>query len=365
MRRRGRPPQETDVANCGRAHRPPHLNAHPQPDGCPHIWAEHSQRHCEYRNPSFCRSAHQNPRWQGLPVRPPEESHVALDDDSDSSSNKSLVIVATVVIMLGVSLLSFLLTHIPDATPALVRDSSSGQHEEADPPVADPAESKPTSPEKRATGHSDSFSVFGDDSAIIDLNYQVFVKVDSPPRKYLADVTLSRKLEELELVSFAEHLRSSKRGRTYSAFSFRFDVSASPPSVMYWATAHWYKDKRDIRMLGITPSEERAMLASCPIDRARELIGQWLDDSPGAECVYIIYRNDDDSMSLYEMYKDGSNQESPVTSFRVRKEGNGNSTVIHVDTPSFGPTDFILLQPNGSLALCDEEGVVRVAKRVR
>jgi len=286
-----------------------------------------------------------------------------------SSSDRPLFFVVAAVFIFGILSVVVLLIFAPSGPEQIVADTATDQ----------PARSiarQPDPPETRLNAQASPLELISEPESVAippneseklefsDLRYEVLVDVDIPPRRFRAAITLSRKLEENELESLAEHLRSSSGAHYYTAFSLLFILDKIPRDSVYWATVHWTNAERRINLMGITPSKEREMLASCRIDTTRELVGKWFDDHPAVETVYVLYRDDDESLTLFEMYNDGSNQESPVTSFEERESDDGVTAIFVADSPSFGPHDYAMIQSNGDLALYDNEGIVRVANAV-
>jgi hypothetical protein len=194
-------------------------------------------------------------------------------------------------------------------------------------------------------------------SAIIpgDVTYLV-INTDALPRiKRSLDVRLNKKVSSSVLGAIALVLKSRDSGeyeRTFMAYYLPgMEVGSGA-----WATTHFTPNLK-VQILGLSKENEERLLAETEPSN-REIIGQWLDESPFVGGKVTIFR---ESGKLFSERKfpDGGVLKKEL----VERDSTLGQRFDFLEGSNFG--DCWIISPSGTLLICDDQGLISTAEKIR
>lgn len=156
--------------------------------------------------------------------------------------------------------------------------------------------------------------------------------------KAMFDLRIQEKLEENEIIAIANSLKSNHEG--FERYFISYLLPNMEPGKGAWATSH-FDTNLEVKILGLSKLEEEKLKST--EDPEGEIIGKWLDESPGMSNLTIIYKVRDE-YKMRQTFKDGSSSDKKLT-----KEKNK-----YVYQNDFG--EFVRVEDDGSLSWYDESG---------
>lgn len=202
----------------------------------------------------------------------------------------------------------------------------------------------------KARGPSSTGGEPGASTAEADLStlYTATVTDLKPGIKRSVEVLLNEKVTETTLRQIATDIRasdSSKYKRTFIGYRLR----EAPAEIAYWATTH-FDPYLEVKIMGLTLEKEAALKAASPVP-GREMIGKWIDETPGGGGLVSIYV-EGGAIYLENSFSDGSNRKMEV----VERQTNSGRRFDKKDGSSTG--DHYIVRADGQLEVRDNQGLI-------
>jgi len=172
--------------------------------------------------------------------------------------------------------------------------------------------------------------------------------------KTMIDIRLESEVDEETLYKIANELREDGR-RKYQRVFINYYLPDMEVGSGAWATSHFNLDL-DVKILGLSKKEKSQLLEDTASSEGN-LIGRWIDNSPGLSGVYSISRNG----NIFELsikFKDGSE----LTRKLIEKNIGGQKRWMEEDN-DFG--EYYVLNNDGTLSQYDNEGLFRTLPIVK
>ena len=172
--------------------------------------------------------------------------------------------------------------------------------------------------------------------------------------KTMIDIRLESEVDEEILYKIANELREDGR-RKYQRVFIDYYLPDMEVGAGAWATSHFNPDL-DVKILGLSKKEKSQLLEETASSKDN-LIGRWIDNSPGLSGVYSISRNGN-ILELSIKFKDGSE----MTRKLVEKNVGGQKRWMEEDN-DFG--EYYVLNDDGTLSQYDNEGLFKTLPIVK
>lgn len=242
---------------------------------------------------------------------------------------------------LGVMLLGFVILAVISSLTDSGRESDSRPSGDSTRSEANPAQAQ-------------RFSVSSPVPIPADVGYTVINTNVIPGIKRSLDVRLSRKVEEDVLRSIAMNLKKADPKRYERTFIVYYlpemDVGAGA-----WATTHFDPDL-EVNILGLSTQQEEALTTKVE-DTTRQVVGNWLDQSPMVAGKISIYRKDG-KLYMERKFKDGSSSNKEM----VEKPSSNGKRYEEKGGSSFG--EYYIIDRQGNLQIRDREGLIVTARKI-
>lgn len=190
-----------------------------------------------------------------------------------------------------------------------------------------------------------------------NVKYSVINSDSIPEIKRSLEVRLYQTISEADLRDLAYELKNqdpSNYKRTFIAYL----LPGMEPGHGAWATTD-FNPNLEVRILGLTKEEERFLLTKETPAPSKQILGQWLNQTPFMSHKITIYQ-ENSKFYIEKAFGDGSSGvydliEMPASSvgrrFREKEES------------AFG--DHYVLDKNGDLQSWDNEGYIGTARKVK
>ena len=168
------------------------------------------------------------------------------------------------------------------------------------------------------------------------------------------NVRLSKKVSEETLRAIALKLKSQD-SQDYDRTFITYYLPGMTVGAGAWATTH-FTPELEVRILGLSAEEEKKLSAE-PVPANREIIGQWLYDTPFLGRRITIFRK---SGKLYieRKFKDGSSSNQEI----LEKKSSLGRRFNAVESSISG--DHWVLDASGNLQIRDSDGLLGTAKKI-
>ena len=123
-----------------------------------------------------------------------------------------------------------------------------------------------------------------------------------------------------------------------------------------WATSH-FNPVLDVRILGLSIEEEKRLVAES-ISTKRQVIGSWLDESPGIGGRIAIFR-EGGKLYIEQKFKDGSSMKKKL----VEKKTSLGRRFDKVEGSTSG--EHWVIDSQGNLQIRDNDGIIVTANKIR
>jgi hypothetical protein len=187
-----------------------------------------------------------------------------------------------------------------------------------------------------------------------DVDYTIVSDESLRTVKRTIEIRLNKRVSQSVLRSIAMTLHSSNPSKFERAF-IGYHVDGVETGGTYWATTH-FNPNLDIRILGLTDEEADSLSRSAKHD-SRNVIGNWIDDSPSLGKKTTIYR-DGGKMFMDLAYKDGSIGTKVI---RELQSPLGRRFQTLEDSIA---GDHWIIDSDGNLQLHDDEGWISTANKI-
>ena len=163
---------------------------------------------------------------------------------------------------------------------------------------------------------------------------------------------LKTKIDEDQLKKIANEIRNNNRQK-YERIFIEYYLPEMEINKGVWATSHFNPDL-EIKIIGNTKDfEEKNLNIADKIQG--EIIGRWIDNTaPGG--IYTLVNNNN-NYSMLIKFKDGS-----VMTEELSKENVSGKIKYIKKGNSFG--EFYMANPNNSLGIFDNDGLIRSITRI-
>lgn len=209
------------------------------------------------------------------------------------------------------------------------------------PSAESPAQQQARKPQESAIPSDVSFSIIAADSI--------------PDIKRSLDIRLNRKVSAETLRAIALELKAQDES-AYERTLITYYLPGMTVGAGAWATTH-FDPALEVRILGLTAEDEKALAAQLE-PASREIIGQWLDESPFIGGRITIFR-EKEKLYIENAFKDGSRLTKELTEGKSPRGRRFDK----VEGSSSG--DHWVILPNGNLEVRDNDGPIATAKKVR
>ena len=187
-----------------------------------------------------------------------------------------------------------------------------------------------------------------------DVRYTVISTNVIPGIKRSLDVRLSRKVEEDVLRAIAMNLKKDDPKRHERTFIVYY-LPEMKVGAGGWATTHFNPDL-EVNILGLTLKQEIAFAKKVE-DTTREVVGNWLDQSPMVGGKISIYRKDG-KIYMEREFKDGSSSNEEM----VEKPSSSGTRYEEKGGSNFG--EYYILDRQGNLQIRDREGLIATTRKI-
>lgn len=188
-----------------------------------------------------------------------------------------------------------------------------------------------------------------------DVTYEIISQDIMPDIKRGLVIRLNKKVSKDVLKSLAMELKNSD-SRNYQRTFIVYYLPEMEINAACWATTH-FNPELEVRILGLAADEEQT-LRQTPKDPSREFIGNWLDDTPFVGKRLTIFRQAG-KLFMEATYKDGAS--SPIELLESRSQLGQRFDKVGGSVGG----DHWVIDAKGDLQLCDEEGVIAIAKKIQ
>ena len=186
-----------------------------------------------------------------------------------------------------------------------------------------------------------------------DIEYNIIEDEKKLDIKRSVVVSLNRKVTRDVLKEIALTLKQNDT-MSYQRTFIGYFLVGEDKNNGYWARTD-FKPNLEVRIIGLSIEEERALAKKPEPVPGRKIIGSWLDDRPGVGAkLTLFYTNE--KLFLESTYSDGS---SGVKEKTERSDNRGRR-IDDKGGNDFG--DYLLINPNNELEFWDERGYFYTAK---
>jgi hypothetical protein len=187
-----------------------------------------------------------------------------------------------------------------------------------------------------------------------DVAIEVLEENTIPGARRSLDVRLSQRVSEGELREIAQRLME-RDPNPYDRTFIVYYLPGMEPGAGGWATSHFSPDL-EIRILGTTEEQEKALGESAEEIATEERIGLWVGDQPYLPARITLYRKEGETFIL-RTYADGSGGSAEVIETQT-------SSGQRYHEPGSGG-DYVLVTPSGFLEQRDDEGLIATFRPAR
>lgn len=189
-----------------------------------------------------------------------------------------------------------------------------------------------------------------------DVHYAIINESTLPGIKRSLDVRLNKRISEDVLTTIAYKLQQED-SRQYRNTFICYYLEDMKVGAGAWATSHFTPDL-EVRILGMTEEQHRILGQVSSEEIEGEMLGQWLDERPFVSSRTTIMKIEDTWFLMHE-YPDGSSNPREIIE-RDSHEGRRFEW-----KESLHPEDYWIIDSNGNLLICDNDGIIAIAKPIR
>ncbi len=189
----------------------------------------------------------------------------------------------------------------------------------------------------------------------VAVSYTVVDSSIVPGIKRSLVVRLNKKISENALRAIALKLKSQET-QDYQRTFITYYLPGMKIDAGAWATTH-FNPNLEVLILGVAVEEEK-QLANGLTQDGREIVGSWIDETPGVAGRITIFR---EARKLYieTRFKDGSNLKEEL----IEKKSGERRRFDKLEGSEFG--DHWIIDSNGNLQVRDNEGLIRTALKAK
>lgn len=189
----------------------------------------------------------------------------------------------------------------------------------------------------------------------VSVNYSIIDTDIIPGIKRSLEVRLGKKVAEEELRRISLALKSTDPSQ-YERTLIAYYLPGMKVGAGAWATAR-FDPNLEIQVLGVSVEEEKNFTAeSLPANR--EVVGRWLDESPGFGGLRIMIWRENGKMFIEQKFRDGSVFKKEL----IEKQSAIGRRFDMVEGSHTG--DYWIIDASGNLQSRDNEGLINTASKV-
>lgn len=185
--------------------------------------------------------------------------------------------------------------------------------------------------------------------------YKILEDIKQPPGRRMVTAMLPERITESQVAAISKKIRFDAGANEFNYISIRFHIPEMPVKKGIWAKSTLKKTGEDeIKIHGLTIDCLKRLLEA-PRPTADQIIGGWIDETPGSSKRKVIYRIKDEYYMEFLMC--GSDIIGTTQPLNVAK--NQTQFALKDDTDG----EYYRINQAGDLELCDADGCTVAGKK--